>query len=287
MTSFIDSLRPIILNVGFAAHQADWKWNHVNSPFIRIYLVTEGGAHLRVQGEDIEMRPGYLYMIPAFTTHDYQATSAFGHYYVHLYEETPANGILLEQWTLPFEVKAEPTDALLFQRLCAINVGLSLTESEQQQEEYVRPTDLTQTIRKNNQRPAYIRLESEGIMLQILSHFLEHSAHPRQTIDKRIENAIIYIRKHINQPIELSELAEHSRLSKTHFIRLFKQEVGSTPVQYINRKKIEQAQLLLLTGRMPVKTIAYSLAIDDDSYFSRMFKKTTGVTPQEYRHAKH
>jgi AraC-like DNA-binding protein len=285
MTTLIDSLRPIILNVGFAAHQAEWKWSHVNSPFIRIYLVTEGSAQLSVQGEEIEMRPGYLYLIPAFTTHDYHCTSSFGHYYVHLYEETPSNSIMLEQWTLPFEVKAEATDQMLFQRLCNINVGLSLTEPEK--EEYTQPTDLTSTIRKNNQRPAYIRLESEGIVLQILSHFLQHSSHPKHTIDKRIENAILYIRKHINQPIELSELAESSRLSKTHFIRLFKQEVGSTPVQYINRKKIEQAQLLLLTGRMPVKTIAYSLAIDDDSYFSRMFKKTTGVTPQEYRHAKH
>jgi AraC-like DNA-binding protein len=285
MTSLIDSLRPIILNVGFAAHQAEWKWNHVNSPFIRIYLVTEGAARLRIQGEVLDMRPGYLYLIPAFTTHDYACDSSFSHYYLHLYEEAPANSIVLEQWNLPYEVTAESTDQFLFQRLCAINAELSLTPSEQ--EEYIHPTDLSQTIRKNNQRPACIRMETEGIVLQILSHFLQHTSRPKQNIDKRIESAVLYIRKHIAEPIELGELAESSRLSKTHFIRLFKQEVGSTPVQYINRKKIEQAQLLLLTGRMPVKSIAYSLSIDDDSYFSRMFKKTTGVTPQEYRHSKH
>jgi AraC-like DNA-binding protein len=285
MTTVIDTLRPIILNVGFAAHQAEWSWNHVNSPFIRIYLVTEGSALLRIQGEDITMRPGHLYLIPAFTMHDYSCESTFGHYYVHLYEESASNSVMLEQWTLPVEVEAESTDLVLFQRLCAINAGLSLTQHDR--EEYSQPTDLSQTIRRNNQRPAYIRMESEGIVMQFLSRFMQHSSHPKHLIDKRIENAIYYIRKHISEPIELADLAENSRLSKTHFIRLFKQEVGSTPVQYINRKKIEQAQLLLLTGRMPVKSIAYSLSIDDDSYFSRMFKKTTGVTPQEYRHAKH
>ena len=61
------------------------------------------------------------------------------------------------------------------------------------------------------------------------------------------------------------------------------QELGTTPLQYINQKKIEKAQLLLITEELAVKEIAFQLAFDDYSYFSRLFKKTTGVTPQEYR----
>ncbi len=55
--------------------------------------------------------------------------------------------------------------------------------------------------------------------------------------DNRIEEAIHYIRKHINETIELGVLAEKSGLSKDHFIRLFKKETGDTPLRYIIRKK--------------------------------------------------
>jgi AraC-like DNA-binding protein len=285
MTSLIDSLRPIILNVGFKAHNADCNWNHVNSPFIRIYYVTEGSAQLRIQGEIRTLQPDHLYYIPAFTTHDFICGSTFKLYYMHLYEEAHSNNIVLEQWNLPFEIKAQNTDRILFEQLCNINPDLHLTLNPS--DACDMPTDLSHTMMNNDRRPAHIKMETKGIVLQILAHFLQYASNPKQVIDKRIENAILYIRHHISEPIELAELAQDSNLSKTHFIRLFKQEMGSTPVQYINRKKIEQAQLLLLTGKMPVKSIAYSLAIDDDSYFSRMFKKTTGVTPQEYRRAKH
>ena len=72
-------------------------------------------------------------------------------------------------------------------------------------------------------------------------------------------------------------------MSKDHFIRLFRKEVGETPVQYINHKKIEQAQLLLLTQDCSVKEIAYSLSFTDNSYFNRLFRKITGISPSKYR----
>jgi AraC-like DNA-binding protein len=54
-------------------------------------------------------------------------------------------------------------------------------------------------------------------------------------------------------------------------------------VQYINSKKVERAQLLLYTTDIPVKEVAYELGFNDHSYFIRMFRKVTGITPQEYR----
>ena len=87
--------------------------------------------------------------------------------------------------------------------------------------------------------------------------------------------------------IELGVLAEKSGLSKDHFIRLFKKETGDTPLRYIIRKKIEKAQLILITDDMSIKNVALNLAFEDYSYFNRLFKKITGVTPQEYRTSYH
>lgn len=74
---------------------------------------------------------------------------------------------------------------------------------------------------------------------------------------------------------------------KDHFIRLFKKETGITPLKYINQKKIEKAQLILITDETPVKNVAFSLSYGDYSYFNRLFKKTTRLTPQEYRNSYH
>ena len=100
----------------------------------------------------------------------------------------------------------------------------------------------------------------------------------------RVSSKVLsHIRKNIYKTVDIDSLAAISCLSKDHFIRLFKKEVGTTPLQYINQKKIEKAQLILITEDIPVKNIAYLLAYEDHSYFNRLFKKITDVTPQQYR----
>ena len=78
-------------------------------------------------------------------------------------------------------------------------------------------------------------------------------------------------------------MADIACMSVDHFIRLFKKEVGVTPLQYINQKKMEKAQLMLVTETVLVKDIAYLLGFNDYSYFIRLFKKIVGITPKQYR----
>ncbi len=92
-----------------------------------------------------------------------------------------------------------------------------------------------------------------------------------------------YIKNNIEKNISIDELAAKVFLSKDHLIRLFKQELGTTPLKYINQRKIERAQLMLVTQDIPVKAIAIKLSLDNYSYFNRLFKQLTGMTPNEYR----
>lgn len=282
MSLMVEQLRPLLLNVGLAVQNADWNWKHVSSPFMRLYYVTEGTAQVELPDRTMLLTPDNLYFIPAFMEHSYICDSHFCHYYIHLYEERGENEGLLDEWELPMEIPAGQLDLLLMQRLCAINPHMRLTQPDPAS--YDNNPTLIRNLLVNKQRAFYDKVESRGIVLQLLSHFLQRAVPRTHCKDNRIETIIGYIRKHIYEPIDVDQLAEQSCLTKDHFIRLFKREVGETPLQYIILRKMEKAQLLLLTDDMPVKKVAYTLSFDDYSYFNRLFKKVTGVTPQNYRH---
>jgi AraC-like DNA-binding protein len=72
-------------------------------------------------------------------------------------------------------------------------------------------------------------------------------------------------------------------LTKDHYIRLFRKQTGFTPNVYITNKKMERAELLLLSTDIPIKQIASDLGYEDLSYFIRLFKKYANTTPLQYR----
>lgn len=278
----VEQLHPLVLNVGKAVHHADWNWNNVSSPFTRLYYVTEGIAKIELPDGIHILTPGHIYFIPAFTIHTNICDSHFAHYYIHIYEECYSDEDWLDKLDIPFEVQAGELDLLLFKRLCEINPNMSLEKSDPTT--YDNNPTLMRNILINKQRTFYDKIESRGIVFQLLSHFFKHAQNKVEIKDRRVEKAIFYIRKHIYEIIDLDMLAKKSCLSKDHFIRLFKKETGAPPLKYINQKKIEKAQLILVTESLTIKEVAYRLAFEDYSYFNRLFKKITGLTPKRYRY---
>ena len=277
----VEQMHPLVLNVGLAVHNADWNWKNVNSPFTRLYYVTEGSAQIELPDGIYTLSPKHMYFIPAFTIHTNICKSNFVHYYLHIYEDHYSDNDWLDHWKFPVEIEATDLDLALFKRLCEINPHMTLQKSDPTT--YDNNPTLMQNLIKNRQRAFCDKVESRGIVFQLLSRFFKQGQSKIEMEDNRIAKTVLYICKHLNEAIELEKLAEISCLSKDHFIRLFKKELGTTPLQYINQKKIEKAQLLLITEELAVKEIAFQLAFDDYSYFNRLLKKTTGVTPQEYR----
>ncbi|WP_304266130.1 AraC family transcriptional regulator [Phocaeicola plebeius] len=277
----VEQMHPLVLNVGLAVHNADWNWKNVNSPFTRLYYVTEGSAQIELPDGIYTLSPKHMYFIPAFTIHTNICKSNFVHYYLHIYEDHYSDNDWLDHWKFPVEIEATDLDLALFKRLCEINPHMTLQKSDPTT--YDNNPTLMQNLIKNRQRAFCDKVESRGVVFQLLSRFFKQGQSKIEMEDNRIAKTVLYIRKHLNEAIELEKLAEISCLSKDHFIRLFKKELGTTPLQYINQKKIEKAQLLLISEELAVKEIAFQLAFEDYSYFNRLFKKITGVTPQEYR----
>ena len=72
-------------------------------------------------------------------------------------------------------------------------------------------------------------------------------------------------------------------MSVQHFCRVFKAKTGMRPMEYLAKKRIAEAKLLLLNTGESIGYIAASVGYSDQNYFGMVFKKYEGITPSEYR----
>ena len=98
-----------------------------------------------------------------------------------------------------------------------------------------------------------------------------------------IDKAIMHFNEHYNEDISIEEYAKKHNMSTSWFIRNFKQYTGSTPMQYILSIRIYNAESLLKSNLYNINEIARIVGYDNPLYFSRIFKKTKGLSPSEYR----
>ena len=277
----IESMNLMLLNVGRAQHNADWNWKDVSSPFIRIYYVLEGEAIIHLAEHNIRLLPRHLYFIPAYTVHSYECHGLFVHYYLHVYEGFKNEMNLQEVYELPIEVEGSEVAAQLFEHLCNRLPEARLPHSDPNS--YDTSAQTSDYVQRYRDMALWEKMELRGAMLMIMSHFIRQAKPRVWTQDERMKRVLEYVHSHISDSINIEQLADVACITKPYFIRLFKHEFGFPPVQYINRKKVERAQLLLFTTDKAVKEVAFILGFSDQNYFIRLFHKLTGITPQEYR----
>ena len=92
-----------------------------------------------------------------------------------------------------------------------------------------------------------------------------------------------YSRTHLRQRITLEDLANASFMSKYHFARTFKQTTGQTPMQVVNRTRMEVARHLIMQTKLPLEDIAIQVGLVDASHLTRLFRKYHDCTPGSLR----
>jgi AraC-like DNA-binding protein/CheY-like chemotaxis protein len=98
-----------------------------------------------------------------------------------------------------------------------------------------------------------------------------------------LKEVVKYIDLHIKDRIDIIDLSKLTRWSSQHFIRVFTQYIGDTPYQYILRKKMEKAKILITDSDVSMKDIAFELGYESYGNFCKVFKRETGKKPNEYR----
>lgn len=103
-------------------------------------------------------------------------------------------------------------------------------------------------------------------------------------MDARVKMLIEVMRDSLLSDFSIGMLSKSVNLSPSGLRRLFKEEMGSSPIQYVKALRMRHAEQLLRDTFLSVKEVAFRSGGKDVSYFSREFKKQYGLTPTDFRH---
>jgi AraC family transcriptional regulator len=99
----------------------------------------------------------------------------------------------------------------------------------------------------------------------------------------RLAYAVQYLREHLHENISVATLAEKACMSEPNFYRCFRQQFGFSPVEFINRERIQRATQLLIQTDRTVTEVADDCGFNHVNYFTKLFRRQTGATPTEFR----
>ena len=126
------------------------------------------------------------------------------------------------------------------------------------------------------------KLTINQLIIQLLLETLELTEKLQQLKpNKRLDAINTFIAINLNRPIYVDELADLIKISTSYFKTWFKENIGITPKDYINRSKIKQAKIDLLHEKT-ITQVAFNLGYNSSQYFATSFKKFTGITPKAY-----
>lgn len=98
-----------------------------------------------------------------------------------------------------------------------------------------------------------------------------------------VNKVLEYILTNLNQEFSLKDIADYCRLTPTYLSSVFKKETGCSVMSFVTAKKIRYACALLSDTQMQIQEVARHSGYHDISYFTRVFRRETGITPTEYR----
>lgn len=275
-----------LLHVNYVKLNRKWSYNNVISPYYRLYYIDEGEGSISSSKEVLPLEPGFMYMIPSFTLCNLNCPHYLSQYFIQFFEESSDGISLFMNNRRLMRLKASDTDIENFKRLVRINPGRGINRSDNPKV-YEKDIFYREYQELNKLQSLQSYLETQGIILQLTSRFLTPEVFKPDAIEaipSKILEAVSYIQLNLNTNLTVADLAERASQHPDYFSRLFQQYTGERPIVYIQNKRIERAQYLITTTNMPYEVIADETGFKNNlPYFSKIFKKITGMTPGQYK----
>jgi len=239
--------------VGGEWNLVKWNSSHPQIQYHRLYFLTEGTAHLELYGGEIDLSPGEVYFIPAFSVKESSIEGRMNKYYIHFQSSSPFFN--------------------LYRYLSGKYSAPATRETEY----------LFKTVVENySDGSMSARFRVQGAMKLILAEFVSDVRAAVPDLVKFSE-VLNYIDENYTQNIPLSRLASIMNISSMYFSNYFKRTFHISPKQYILNKRLMESQRLLLESRLSVKEIAYAVGFENENYFSEFFTSKVGISALKFR----
>ena len=147
---------------------------------------------------------------------------------------------------------------------------------------YFQKFDLDESKRKIGSLLTYDEL-FKYLESDIISKYQNFANQKKVAEKKPIRIAKQYINDNYNQNLTLENVSDHIGFNPTYFSVFFKKETGKNFLEYLTELRIKNAKLYLISTDMDIADIAEEVGYNDLKYFSKLFKKLTGINPSEYR----
>ncbi|EHQ24892.1 helix-turn-helix domain-containing protein [Mucilaginibacter paludis] len=285
MIKNVQKLNLTLLNADFVALNKNWNYKNVTSTFYRIYYIGEGSGNIDDAAGSIKLEPGFLYLIPSFTTCNYHCTEYMSQYYITFVEESPDGASLFAANRKIFKIPARDQEAEAVKRICKLNPGRGLKGSHNPSV-FEKHAALQRYQELNQAMSAPALMETRGLLLQLMARFIASGTfneNEETAINSKIADAINFMLTNLQSGVMVTELAKRACLHPDYFSRLFHENTGERPLAYLQLRRVERARLLLTTTDLPVYEVARQSGFESTSYFARIFKNITGLTAGAYK----
>lgn len=260
--SYLTGLQLHVAIAEYTKVPVTWNDDDYTPDVNKLYYIQEGEGYIKVGNRKLYPKPGDLCLMPADVVQSYGTVGAstYGKYWCHF--TAKLNNLNL------FQVLETPTI-------------ISVSDHQSLKSKFER------LIHHHRSEEWTADLHVQAAFLEILALFLEQSEQvgihtPASGSFEKMNVVLAYIEEHLSDNMTVDLLAQLVHFHPNYFIRMFKNTTGLSPIQYVNRKRMDKARQLLSFTSNSISGIAESLGMDA-TYFSRLFKEYTALSPSEYR----
>ena len=262
LKSNLDRLQVGIIHAAYTKCWSGWRELDFVPDYSKLYFICDGEGWMKIGNKEYYPAPGQLVLAPAGVMQSYSAINdnTYSKYWCHF--------------------TARIGDINLFDLVDVPRI-INVDEKE-------RITHLFEKMVLNHDKNSFSTLfEEKAALLDILSYYFENSASEMTLMNSahtsRMNDIIKYIQENLNFTITVEDLADTFHLHPNYFIKYFKKYTGASPIQYINKARIEKAKLLLKSTGLSITEISDKTGFGDIYHFSKSFKSYTGYSPSDFR----
>jgi len=260
---YLSNLQVHVSELGFNPVGGNWKDIDYRPDYNKFYLICEGEGWIKVGDQELYPKPGQLALMTENTVQSFSTISDnyYTKYWCHFSAKIGSLNLFdLIRLPLILDVHEDEVPTMLFKEM----------------------------LQHWNSPELSASLHLKSCILRLIGYYLDRSASVRiQTAHSEsaeiLKTTLAYINDNYHRNIKVVELAEMMHMHPNYFIRLFKKHLGTSPIQYVNRIRIEQVKLLLISSSLTLSEIGDQVGIPDISYLSKLFKAATGFSPTAYK----